>query len=58
MRGQRRDRGVYKRKCHDCGKPTNNYRCQECWAKIRGNSEYYMHPQSYHGMESLESAHE
>ena len=23
------------RKCHDCGKPTNNYRCQECWNKIR-----------------------
>lgn len=26
-----------KRKCHDCGKPTNNYRCSACWAKIREN---------------------
>ena len=23
------------RRCHDCGKPTNNYRCEECWQKIR-----------------------
>ena len=23
------------RKCHDCGKPTNNYRCEECWRKLR-----------------------
>lgn len=22
-----------KRKCHDCGKPTQNYRCNACWAK-------------------------
>lgn len=21
--------------CHDCGKPTNNYRCDECWEKFR-----------------------
>jgi len=26
----------YLRCCHDCGKPTTNYRCDECWAKIRG----------------------
>ena len=24
-----------KRVCHDCGKPTTNYRCDECWAKLR-----------------------
>ena len=24
------------RKCHDCGRPTNNYRCAECWAKKVG----------------------
>jgi hypothetical protein len=24
------------RECHDCGKPTNNYRCDECWRKVRG----------------------
>ena len=26
---------VYTRKCHDCGKPTNDYRCPKCWQKIR-----------------------
>ena len=26
----------YSRKCHDCGKPTNNYRCDACWRRIRG----------------------
>lgn len=26
------------RRCHDCRKPTNNYRCSECWAKIRGTA--------------------
>lgn len=25
----------YKRKCCDCGKPTNNYRCHECWEKMK-----------------------
>lgn len=24
-----------KRKCHDCGKPTNDYRCYKCLAKWR-----------------------
>lgn len=28
--------GVYKRKCHDCGRPTHNYRCGACWYAIRG----------------------
>lgn len=23
------------RTCHDCGKPTANYRCPECWKKLR-----------------------
>ena len=27
------------RKCHDCGKPTDNYRCPSCWRKLRGFSE-------------------
>ena len=26
---------LYSRKCHDCGKPTNDYRCPKCWQKIR-----------------------
>lgn len=25
-----------KRRCHDCGKPTDNYRCNACWTKLRG----------------------
>lgn len=24
-----------KRKCHDCKRPTDNYRCPECWEKYR-----------------------
>jgi hypothetical protein len=24
------------RKCASCGKPTVNYRCSKCWAKVRG----------------------
>ena len=27
------------RKCHDCGKPTPDYRCPECWARIRGKED-------------------
>lgn len=27
------------RKCHDCGRPTNNYRCAECWAKKVGECD-------------------
>lgn len=23
------------RHCHDCGKPTSNYRCNECWIRRR-----------------------
>ena len=23
------------RPCHDCGKPTTNYRCRECWVKFK-----------------------
>jgi len=25
-----------KRRCHDCGMPTHNYRCPACWEKVRG----------------------
>lgn len=24
------------RACHDCGKPTDNYRCNACWKRVRG----------------------
>ena len=28
-------RGQALRKCHDCGKPTPDYRCPACWRKLR-----------------------
>ena len=28
------------RRCHDCGKPTSDYRCPKCWAKLRAKYEY------------------
>ena len=34
MRGIHRPR----RRCHDYGKLTDNYRCAACWAKIRGGA--------------------
>lgn len=27
-----------KRRCHDCGRPTNDYRCPKCWARLRGSA--------------------
>jgi len=33
------------RRCHDCGKPTFNYRCEECWRKLRSeNTDYLFDP--------------
>ena len=29
-------RGV--RSCHDCGKPTVNFRCEQCWRELCGVS--------------------
>lgn len=29
-----------KRRCHDCGCLTTNYRCDKCWAKIRQAQDY------------------
>lgn len=26
------------RRCHDCGRPTNDYRCPVCWAHLRGSA--------------------
>lgn len=28
------------RRCHDCGRPTADFRCPECWAKLRKEYEY------------------
>ena len=33
---KKKELSTYSRRCHDCGRPTNNYRCDECWKKIRG----------------------
>lgn len=27
-----------KRRCHDCGKPSDDYRCPECWNKLRART--------------------
>lgn len=27
---------LFKRRCTTCGKPTTNYRCDDCWHKMRG----------------------
>lgn len=35
-------RATTKRVCHDCGKPTYNYRCNSCWKKIRGENYFDM----------------
>lgn len=32
--------GKNMRKCHDCGKPTTDYRCPKCWAKLRAKHGY------------------
>ena len=29
--------GAGLRRCTTCGRPTANYRCSSCWAKIRGS---------------------
>ena len=28
------------RRCHDCGKPTTDFRCPKCWAKLRAEYEF------------------
>ncbi|HEU6435843.1 MAG TPA: hypothetical protein VE028_00130 [Nitratidesulfovibrio sp.] len=33
---QRRGLPRGSRACHDCGKPTDNYRCNACWKRVRG----------------------
>lgn len=30
----------FMRKCHDCGRPTSDYRCPKCWAKLREKYRY------------------
>lgn len=33
------------RRCHDCGRPTNNYRCASCWRKLREEDVSGIDPQ-------------
>lgn len=35
LEAMQRCREGVKRRCHDCGKPTSNYRCEDCWQKLR-----------------------
>lgn len=30
----------YMRRCHDCGRPTTDYRCPRCWARLRRRGGY------------------
>ena len=30
----------YTRRCHDCGRPTTDYRCPRCWARLRRAGGY------------------
>ena len=30
----------YMRRCHDCGRPTTDYRCPGCWARLRSRGGY------------------
>ena len=30
----------YTRRCHDCGRPTTDYRCPRCWAHLRRTGGY------------------
>lgn len=39
-RGAHMRGGVYTRRCHDCGRPTTDYRCPRCWAKLRRKGGY------------------
>jgi hypothetical protein len=42
-----------KRRCHDCGRPTNDYRCRQCWQALR-EAGGYMSPASFRGEDGAE----
>ena len=33
------EKPIITRKCHDCGKPTNDYRCETCLGKWRARND-------------------
>ena len=36
------EKGEVRRRCHDCGRPTTDYRCPACWRRLRAtyDNEY------------------
>lgn len=34
----KRRKRMGERECHDCGRPTTDYRCPQCWEKYRGSA--------------------
>ncbi len=42
-----------KRRCHDCGRPTNNYRCEYCWNKKRGFGKSGVQYRGNDGMDTV-----
>lgn len=42
LRGEASYRQItrYMRRCHDCGRPTTDYRCPRCWARLRSRGGY------------------
>ena len=52
------EHGLYHgRRCHDCGEPTNDYRCPACWAKIRGEEDLGLCEDDFRGsLENVEEA--
>lgn len=42
LRGEASYRRItrYMRRCHDCGRPTTDYRCPACWARLRSRGGY------------------
>ena len=41
------------RRCATCGRPTNNYRCADCWTAIRGEADTYYGEQDMSGYGSV-----
>ena len=41
------------RKCHDCGRPTNNWLCQACWHKRRGFGSKTVQLRGNDGMDTV-----
>ena len=50
IRDWEKGNSLTQRRCHDCGRPTNDYRCPSCWAKKRSETELSGIPEyEFHG---------